>query len=85
MKKTTENPRAEHATSVGLASVAIFLVIMAVLFWRLEIGNDPAIGAATAQAAPQQVIRRKLIIKRKVIHVIEDRPALPASSPAGAT
>lgn len=80
MKTTTKSPRAAHAANVGAASIAIFLVIMAVLLWRLEVGNDPAIGTATAQAAQPEVVRRKLIIKRKVIVVTEDRPAVASTS-----
>lgn len=68
--------------NVGAASIAIFLVIMAVLLWRLEVGSDPAIGTATAQAAQPQVVRRKLIIKRKLIKVkvTYDRPVLASTS-----
>lgn len=80
MKTTTKSPRAAHAANVGAASIAIFLVILAALLWRLEVGNDPAIGTATAQAAQPEVVRRKLIIKRKVIVVTYDRPAVATTS-----
>lgn len=80
MKTTTKSPRAAHAANVGAVSIAIFLVIMAVLLWRLEVGNDPALGTATAQAAQPEVVRRKLIVNRKVIVVTQERPAIASSS-----
>jgi hypothetical protein len=80
MSKTTNNARTQHAVNVGAASIAMFLIVMAVLVWRLELGRDPVIGTPVAQASQQQVIKRKVVIHRKVIKLIRDLPALPPKS-----
>lgn len=77
MSRTTNNARSNHAVNVGAASIAIFLIIMAFLVWRLEIGNDPVIGSPIAQAGPAQVVQRKLVVHRKIVKIVRDRPALP--------
>lgn len=72
MAKTTEVAPAKgrHAVTVLWASGALFVVILALLAYRLEAGLDPAIGAEPRAGDVQQ---------RRVI--MEDRIVLP---PAGA-
>jgi hypothetical protein len=69
---TTESPARPRAKRPGAfpvvaATVATFLVVIALLAVQLRNGEDPAIGAGSAAApAPKQVLVRR-IIKRKVI------------------
>jgi hypothetical protein len=82
MAKTTEPSRQQHAVNVAAVSVAIFLVLMAFLIWRLEAGNDPALGASTTQPAAQKVIKRKLVVHRKIVKVIRDLPPVEVAPPS---
>lgn len=78
MSRTTDNSaRSQHAFNVAAVSIAIFLIIMAFLVWRLSVGVDPVIGSPVAQSMQQGVVQRKLVVKRKIIKIVRDRPALP--------
>jgi len=77
---------------VAGASLALFLLVFALLVFQLRSGRDPALGGAVAavQATPpppKRVLVRKLIITRVIVHLPaedEARPATGVSAPAPA-
>lgn len=60
-----------HALTVLYATGALFVIAMALLVYRMEAGLDPAIGAAVKKPEP---VQRTLIVKRKVVEVIDPAP-----------
>ncbi len=88
MNKTTKAiARRRSAERVAMLSVAGFLIIVAILAWRLQSGLDPVVNAGAQNTADRQpVVHRRLIIKRKVVTAIVDQPvARETGSAAGAT
>lgn len=65
--------------SVALGTLSAFLCVLAFLAARMQSGHDPALGAA-ATPASEQLVRRRLVIKRKVVHVTVE-PADPVTTP----
>lgn len=83
MAKTTDTGTAKrsHALTVLYASGAMFVILMALLVYRLEAGLDPSIGTAGLHAPAAQ--QRKLVVERRVVEVIRDAPVAVASSGQG--
>ena len=74
------------ARLVAGASLALFLLIFALLVFQLRSGRDPALGgaAATTQTPPpppppKRVLVRKLIITRVIVHLPEEDAAQPST------
>jgi hypothetical protein len=75
--------RPPAARMVITATLALFLVVFALLAFQLRNGRDPALGAgAVAHASappPKRVLVRKLIVTRVIVHLpAEDAPAQAA-------
>lgn len=67
MAVTTDNSasRPSHAVTVAIASLAIFLIVMALLLIRLESGRDPAIAAG--EHATTNTQKRTLVLERRLV------------------
>jgi len=75
---------APPARVVAGASLALFLLVFALLVFQLRSGRDPALGGAVAavQATPpppKRVLVRKLIITKVVVHLPREHAARPAT------
>ena len=68
-----------RATRIAFTTIAMFLALFAMLSWRLARGEDPAIGSPSAQTTAQPVIHRKVVVRRKIVHVVADLPPVPAA------
>lgn len=80
MKTTSSRPKQRsHALTVAYASGAMFAILMALLVIRLEAGLDPSIGTSAYKLPAVQ--QRKLVIHRRIVKVIHDKPLV--SSGAG--
>jgi hypothetical protein len=77
--------RRRSALAVGWSTVAIFLAVLTGLALQLRSGHDPALGADTSAApattAPRQVLVRRIVEKRVVVHVVP-ATSQPGSPPA---
>lgn len=78
---------------VALATLALFLTVLALLVFQLRTGRDPALGATvapTSAPAPKKkrILIRKVIITRRVVHLPAETsapaPATRVSAPASA-
>ena len=71
-------------TRVGAASLAAFLVVLALLAIQLRAGRDPALGEKGAKPAPRRVLVRRIVRRVVVIHVIAPAGAQsgPSTAPA---
>lgn len=87
MNKTTKAiARRRSAERVAMLTVAGFLIVVALLAWRLQNGLDPVVNAATANTVDSQpVVQKRLIIKRKVVTVIEDEPSRSSAGTASSS
>ena len=74
------------ARVVVTATLALFLMVFALLAYQLRSGRDPALGAgpATRVAAPppKRIIVRKLIVTRVIVHLPQEDVAVPATREA---
>lgn len=66
--KSRTSKRPAHWTSIALLTMASFLAVFTLLAIRMQNGFDPAIGSAAPRQNAQLVVKRRLIVKRKVIH-----------------
>ena len=79
--------RSPAAAIVIAGSLALFLVVFALLVFQLRAGRDPALGAAAAQPAPvpaKRILLRKVVITKRIVtvkHDDDDSPAATAPAP----
>lgn len=66
----------------ALASLACFLVLFEFLAFRLQAGNDPALGpqVASTQAPKDAGVLNRRIIERRVVHLPPSGGSAPAAS-----
>lgn len=84
--------RSPAAAIVTAGSLALFLVVFALLVFQLRAGRDPALGAAAAQPAAvpaKRILLRKVVITKRIVTVKRDddepAPAAPAQQPVVAS
>ncbi len=79
---TERSARSGRSSLAALwATVAMFLVLLAVLALRVAGGQDPALRArAAASVAPRRILVRKVIERRVVVHLPPSAPAQPPQS-----
>lgn len=70
-------------TRVGFASLAAFLVVLALLAIQLRAGRDPALGDKGAKPAARRVLVRRIVRRVVVIHVIPPSSQAAAATPSG--
>jgi hypothetical protein len=81
---TRRRPRSASAAIVVAGSLALFLVVFALLVFQLRAGRDPALRAVTAQVpAPpaKRILERRIVIRKVIVHVrprADDEEAAPA-------
>jgi hypothetical protein len=82
---TMTSRRSPAAAIVMAGSLALFLVVFALLVFQLRAGRDPALGAAAAQPAAvpaKRILLRKVVITKRIVTVEHDEEraaAAPAS------
>lgn len=76
----TAAPRRPSATSVAMATLAVFLACFTFLAWQLHAGRDPSLGQPSAPVTQRVLVKR---IERKVV-VTKVLPAEADDSAAGA-
>jgi hypothetical protein len=71
--------------AVGAASLAAFVVVLALLVAQMRLGRDPVLGAGRAAApiapASRRVLVRRVIVKRIVVREIDDADDSGATAP----
>jgi hypothetical protein len=71
--------------AVGAASLAAFVVVLALLVAQMRLGRDPVLGAGRAAApiapASRRVLVRRVIVKRIVVREIDDAGDSGATAP----
>jgi hypothetical protein len=78
--RLTEDRQREPMIAIW-ATMATFLILLALLAWRLGGGQDPALaGHKAASRQPRQVLVRRIYERLVVVHLPPSAPARPASS-----
>ena len=82
-RRTTSLPRPGATAVVGLA---LFVVVLALLFWQVRVGRDPALGAQKLAARTAAPAPRRVLVRRVVRKVIDDKVIVihPAPTPVAA-
>jgi hypothetical protein len=69
-------PRRPSLRAVGLASLLVFAIVLALLVTQMRLGRDPVLGARRAAApiaqAQRRILVRRVIVKRIVVHEVHD-------------
>ncbi len=69
-------PRRPTLRAVAVASGLAFVIVLALLAAQMRLGRDPVLGArravAEAAPAPRRALVRHVIVKRIVVHEVED-------------
>ncbi|MSX02500.1 MAG: hypothetical protein F2813_04985 [Actinobacteria bacterium] len=68
---------------VFLASLALFGSVAGFLGVQVASGQDPMLGAKTANVQPKQVTVRKLVVTRKVVTIVRDPAAAGTATGSG--
>ena len=73
--------------TIAAVSLGAFLIVLALLAWRMHSGADPALGSGTAAQAVKQRVLVRRIVQRVVVTRVIPAPAAAGggpSAPAGA-
>ncbi|MGH2905649.1 MAG: hypothetical protein ACRDKI_02630 [Solirubrobacterales bacterium] len=74
MSAKTTDARRRGARNVAAITLLMFAGLFMLLTWRLQVGQDPAIGNKLAQATAQPAVQRRLVVHRKVVTLVDTAP-----------
>lgn len=81
-------PRKPKGLGVLITSLAAFLVVIAILAWRMSIGEDPSLGVGPQLAAGpgklKGAVTKRRIVKLRVVHDPAPQPVAGAVVDSGA-